>query len=182
LHPDQTSFFTDAGLLSTNYALTPFDTWISAKPGVEHWHARAIWVVSRADDNYPIRIKERFKDNAPPVLYGCGEIDILNTGALAVVGSRDADEELITYSEDIAGLPQGHTKPLCPGAREASIRRPCEGRLMPGEVIGVLADSLERTALGREFRDMLLDGRLFLYLLMIPMQDSMWEMPWRETN
>ena len=42
---------------------------------IERWQARAIWVVSRADAEYPRRLKARLKDDAPPVLYGCGDAD-----------------------------------------------------------------------------------------------------------
>lgn len=39
---------------------------------VEKWQARAIWVLSRADDEYPSRLKRRLGSGAPAVLYGCG--------------------------------------------------------------------------------------------------------------
>ena len=51
---------------------------------VDRWNTRAIWVVSRADNAYPRRIKARLKEDAPPVLYGCGETALLDTGGLAV--------------------------------------------------------------------------------------------------
>ena len=44
---------------------------------VERWNSRAIQVVSRADAQYPPRLKKRLKDGAPPVLYGCGDTSIL---------------------------------------------------------------------------------------------------------
>src|SRR6185436_9911233 len=62
---------------------------------IERWQARAIWVVSKSDETYPARLKERLKDLAPPVLYGCGNSAILNTGGLAVVGSRNADSTVL---------------------------------------------------------------------------------------
>ena len=48
---------------------------------LERWQARAIWVVSRADPGYPRRFKRRLGKNAPPVLYGCGDADLLESGA-----------------------------------------------------------------------------------------------------
>ena len=47
---------------------------------VEHWQARAVWVVSRADAAYPRRIKARLRDSAPALLYGCGDVNVLETG------------------------------------------------------------------------------------------------------
>lgn len=71
---------------------------------IERWQARAIWVVSRSDDGYPARLKERLKDLAPPVLYGCGESAILNSGGLAVVGSRNADAAVLNRAARIGEL------------------------------------------------------------------------------
>src|SRR5882724_7425153 len=36
---------------------------------VERWQSRAIWVVSRADADYPRRLKARLREDAPPILY-----------------------------------------------------------------------------------------------------------------
>jgi DNA processing protein len=41
---------------------------------IERWQARAIWVVSRADAEYPRRLKARLREDAPAVLYGCGDM------------------------------------------------------------------------------------------------------------
>src|SRR3977135_2366984 len=47
---------------------------------VDHWAGRGIWVVSRADSTYPRRLKSRLKEDAPPVIYGCGQPDLLESG------------------------------------------------------------------------------------------------------
>jgi len=130
---------------------------------VERWQTRAIWVVSRADAGYPSRLKTRLKVNAPPVLYGCGQAAILDTGRLSVVGSRQVDDALVAYTEDIGRLAAkaGHTL-VSGGARgidQAAMRGALEAG---GRVAGVLADSLERAALNREHRNFLIDGQLVL--------------------
>ena len=71
---------------------------------VNDWQERAIWVVSRADAEYPQRLKERLGANAPTVLYGCGNLELLDDGGLAVVGSRNTSEELLEYTERIGRL------------------------------------------------------------------------------
>lgn len=55
-------------------------------------------MVSSADAAYSRRLKARLRVAAPPVLYDCGDITFLETGSLAVVGSRDMDDELIVYA------------------------------------------------------------------------------------
>ena len=130
---------------------------------IERWQTRAIWVVSRADAEYPRRLKTRLKDDAPPVLYGCGEAEILDTSGLAVVGSRQVDDALVAYTEDIGRLAaQARCTLVSGGARgidQAAMRGALEAG---GKVAGVLADSLERAVLNREHRNFLIDGQLVL--------------------
>ena len=71
---------------------------------IERWQSRAIWVVSRADAEYPSRLKARLREDAPAVIYGCGDRNLLETGGLAVVGSRHADDSSIDYAMAIGRL------------------------------------------------------------------------------
>jgi predicted Rossmann fold nucleotide-binding protein DprA/Smf involved in DNA uptake len=130
---------------------------------IDRWQARGIWVVSRADVQYPGRLKARLKEEAPPVLYGCGEAAILETGGLAIVGSRHVDDALVEYTESIGQLAAAsHCTVVSGGARgidQAAMR----GALRAGgTAVGMLADSLERTAVAREYREALTAGRLAL--------------------
>lgn len=130
---------------------------------VEHWQARAIWVVSRADAEYPRRWKSRLKEEAPPVLYGCGEAAILETGGLAVVGSRNVDDALIAYTEEVGRLAARARRTLVSGGARGIDQAALRGALdAGGKAAGILADSLERTALNREHRRFLMEGQLVL--------------------
>jgi len=130
---------------------------------IEHWQTRAIWVMSRADAEYPKRLKTRLKDDAPPILYGCGEATILDTGGLAVVGSRHVDDVLLAYTENIGQLAAKAQCALVSGGARGIDQAAMRGALEAGgRVVGVLADSLERAALNRENRKLLMDGQLVL--------------------
>ncbi len=130
---------------------------------VERWAARAIWVVSRADPEYPRRLKTRLREDAPPVLYGCGEAALLETGGLAVVGSRHVDEELVAYTEAVGRLAAEAERTIISGAARGIDRAAMDGALQSGgAVVGIMADSLERAALARDNREPLLDRRLVL--------------------
>jgi DNA processing protein len=129
----------------------------------EQWQARAIWVASRADADYPRRLKARLKDEAPPILYGCGERAQLEQGGLAVVGSRHVDDELIAYTEAVGRLTARAGRALISGAARGVDQAAMRGALeAQGGAVGVLADSLARAAVQRENRDLLLDERLVL--------------------
>ncbi|QXL83199.1 DNA-processing protein DprA [Comamonas sp. NLF-1-9] len=130
---------------------------------IERWQARAIWVVSRADAEYPRRLKARLREDAPAVLYGCGDMALLETGGLAVVGSRHVDDALIDYTMAIGRLAARAGRTLVSGGARGIDQAAMRGALESGgKVCGVLADSLEKTAMNREHRNLLLDGQLVL--------------------
>jgi DNA processing protein len=130
---------------------------------VERWAARAIWVVSRADATYPRRLKSRLKEDAPPILYGCGDAALLETGGLAIVGSRHVDEELTSYTEEIGRLAASAHRTVISGGAKGIDRAAMHGTLQAGgAAVGVMADSLERAALARDNRETLMDGHLVL--------------------
>jgi DNA processing protein len=130
---------------------------------IERWQTRAIWVVSSADAKYPKRLRTRLNDDAPPVLYGCGEATILDTGGLAVVGSRHVDDALVTYTEDVGRLAaQARSTVVSGGARGVDQAAMRGGLEAGGKVVGVLADNLERAVLTREHRNFMLDEQLVL--------------------
>jgi predicted Rossmann fold nucleotide-binding protein DprA/Smf involved in DNA uptake len=130
---------------------------------VERWHSRAIWVVSRADATYPRRLKARLREDAPPVLYGCGDVSHLDSGGLAVVGSRDVNETLIAYTRNVGRLAAMAGEAIVSGGARGIDQAAMAGALdHGGRVIGVLADSLERAAMHRENRDALIGGQLVL--------------------
>jgi len=130
---------------------------------IERWQARAIWTISRMDDHYPSRWKTRLNENAPSILYGCGDPAILETGGLAMVGSRDVNEALIEYTENVGRLAAQAQRTVVSGGARGIDQAAMRGALQEGgNVSGVLADSLERVALVRENREVLMDGRLVL--------------------
>lgn len=130
---------------------------------IERWHARAIWVVSRADAEYPRRLKIRLREDAPAVIYGCGDMALLESGGLAVVGSRHVDDVLIDYTMAVGRLAARAGRTLVSGGAKGIDQAAMRGALEAGgNVSGVLADSLEKTTMNREHRNLLLNGQLVL--------------------
>ena len=119
--------------------------------------------MSRADAEYPWRFKKRVGENTPPILYGCGDAGILDSGGLAVVGSRNVNEALIEYTEAVGRLTAAAGRTLVSGGArgidQAAMRGALDGG---GRVMGVMADSLEKAVMRREYRDALIEGRLVL--------------------
>ena len=130
---------------------------------VERWQARAIWVLSRADDAYPRRLKRNLGEKAPPVLYGCGDPSLADRGGLAVAGPRDVGSDLIDHAREVGALAAGSGRAVITGGARGVDRAAMAGALAAGGwAVGVLANDLARAATHRENRDALLDGRIVL--------------------
>ena len=130
---------------------------------MERWRTRGLWVTSRADTDYPRRLKERLGAQAPPVLYGCGNRENLDSGGLAVVGSRNVDDDLIAYTEGVGQLTAEARRTLVSGGARGIDQAAMRGALDAGGTVAcVLADRLERAATHRDHRDALMNDRLAL--------------------
>ena len=130
---------------------------------VEHWANRSISVIGRADDAYPRRFKQRLKRAAPPLLYACGNLELLTAPALAVVGSRSTPEALLRQAQAIGELAAAAGVVIASGAAKGVDETAMLGSLSAGGyAIGVVADSLEKVSARPIWRQALLDGRLLL--------------------
>lgn len=130
---------------------------------IERWQAHDIWVISRADGAYPRRLKKRLREDAPAIIYGCGDMALLDSGGLAVVGSRHAGDELTEYATKVGRLAANARKTLVSGGARGIDKSAMLGALNAGgKVIGVLADSLERKVVDRDSHNMLREGNLVL--------------------
>jgi len=130
---------------------------------VERWAARSIWVTARNGAGFPLRLNTRLKEKTPPLIYGCGAIELLDKGGLAVVGSRDASEDLLEYARNAGRLTATARRTLVSGGARGIDRAAMAGALEnDGAALGVLADSLDRASTQRDNRDAILAGRLTL--------------------
>lgn len=130
---------------------------------VEKWSNQGLWILGRSDVSYPKRLKQNLKLSAPPILYGIGNRELISNGGLAVVGSRDVDEEGLNYTENIVyTCAQQGIQVISGGARgvdQASMLGALEAG---GTVVGVLADSLTKAALKSQYRSYIKEGKLAL--------------------
>lgn len=127
------------------------------------WRKRSIWVVSRADAAYPERLKAKLREQSPPILYGCGDQVLLESGGLAVVGSRNVSDSLKAYTESLGALAAEAKITIVSGAaRGIDSSAMCGALENGGRVVGVMADSLGRAALAKSNLEAFQKGRLVL--------------------
>jgi predicted Rossmann fold nucleotide-binding protein DprA/Smf involved in DNA uptake len=130
---------------------------------LEKWQRAGLWVMTRSDAEYPVRLKKRLRFEAPPVLFGCGDRGLLNRAGIAVVGSRSANEEELGEASRLgAEIASQEFSVVSGGARgvdEAAMLSALESQ---GTVAGVLPDSLLRAATSAKYRKGLMSRNLTL--------------------
>lgn len=129
---------------------------------VDRWRAAGIWVVSWADPEYPVRIKQ-LKQRAPMLLFGYGNPNAFGERSLAIVGSRNASDARLNQAAEIgrACSERGITV-VSGGARGVDSYAMSAGIVGTGKVVGVLADSLLKESGKKQYRDAIREGRLAL--------------------
>lgn len=136
---------------------------------MEKWLRAGLWVMTRSDPDYPSRLKKRLRTDSPAILFGCGNRALLNTGGLAVVGSRNATEQDLTYSRDLGALAAGNGYSIVSGGARGVDEAAMLGALeAEGTVIGVLADNLLRACSTARYRKYLLANNLVLISTFYP--------------
>src|SRR5665213_76387 len=129
---------------------------------METWQSAGVWVTSRNEADYPERLL-RLKQNAPPLIYGCGEKKLLSRGGLAIVGSRDVDAAGEAFTRNVAAKAAHEQMQIVSGgARGVDQFAMLAALEADGTVAGVLADSLLRSATSGKARESIQDGLLTL--------------------
>ncbi len=130
---------------------------------LERWERAGLWVLTRSDPDYPERLKRRLGRAAPAVLFGCGNKALLERGGIAVVGSRNAGEDGLEFARSLGAKAAEQGCSLVSGGARGIDRRAMQGALeRDGAALGVLADSLLRSAMAADYRQHILSGGLAL--------------------
>ena len=120
---------------------------------LEKWQGAGLWILTRADSEYPNRLRMRLGKNAPAVLFGAGNQRLLNAGGLAMVGSREIDNADQEYVRQIAAqAAQEGMNVVSGGARgvdEIAMKAALE---VEGTALGILANGLLKAALSSKWR------------------------------
>ena len=130
---------------------------------LERWERAGLWVLTRSDADYPERLKRRLGRSAPAVLFGCGNRALLGRGGIAVVGSRNAGEDDLDFALKLGADAAAEGYSLVSGGARGIDRHAMQGALeRDGTALGVLSDSLLRSAMAADYRRYILSGDLAL--------------------
>ena len=130
---------------------------------LERLEELGIWVITRFDEDYPPRLTERLKGNAPVMLHGAGSAHLLNRRGLAVVGSRNIDHRGVALTEFIGNAcAESKLMVYSGGARGVDKTAMGSAILAGGSAAGLLADSLEKAIRAADARTHIEEGQLVL--------------------
>lgn len=130
---------------------------------VEKWTSKGLWIVGRGDAHYPDRLRQQLGSQAPAFLYGVGDIRLLSQGGLAIVGSRNIDEEGIEYTSGVAdNCARQGIQIVSGGARGVDTTAMLAAISTGGNAVGILADSLAKAAVSGKYRSAIQEQRLTL--------------------
>src|ERR1041385_3718143 len=68
---------------------------------MENIFSRGMWAITRADEQYPAKLRDNLESQAPSVLFGAGELHLLRRAGVAVVGSRNIDEQGAAFAREV---------------------------------------------------------------------------------
>src|SRR5438105_1453837 len=130
---------------------------------LEKLFAAGMWVSTRMDNSYPKRLRDILKQQAPTVIFGAGELQLLSKPGVAIVGSRNIDEAGAAFAREVGKRTVESGLSVISGGARGTDRISMDAALSAeGKAVGVLADSLEATIRKADVREFLHDGRLVL--------------------
>ena len=101
--------------------------------------------VSRISENYPVLLRQRLGLDAPVVLWARGDLSLLNTPAVALVGSRELDHENGEFAAEVGKQAEKQGLTLVSGNARGADRTAQDACLISGgAVISVVADELAK--------------------------------------
>ena len=130
---------------------------------LDKWIKVGIWIINRGDLAYPKNLKKRLKEHTPPILFGIGDIQLLNKKYIGIVGSRKTSEKELedtkiigkSISESDYGVVSGGAK----GVDESGMLGALEAG---GYSLGFVADSLLIKSTSSVFRKHIINKQLCL--------------------
>jgi predicted Rossmann fold nucleotide-binding protein DprA/Smf involved in DNA uptake len=130
---------------------------------LEKWSRAGMWVLTRSDADYPKLLKQRLRNSAPAVLFGCGNARLLNQSSVCVVGARKADDADLDYATAVGErIALAGMTVVSGGARGVDEAAMQGGLKQDGTVIGIMADSLLSAAMASKWRQGLMNNNLVL--------------------
>jgi len=170
-HPEEVLFgWSDpTGRITTDRIKGLLNRGMAMGISLEKWLGSGLWILTRADSDYPDSLRKHLGQGAPSVLFGAGNRSLLHVGGLAMVGTRNITEEDRLFGEMIAkqAASEGFNV-VSGGARgidDIAMRSALE---VEGTALAILSCGLLRASLAKRWRTAIRRDRLCLVSTFYP--------------
>ena len=128
---------------------------------IERLSSMGIWITTRAEETYPTLLKRRLSHRCPAYLFCAGNSDLLYEKGIAVIGSRNVDQEGVFFTEKLVrrvvkegyAVVSGGAK----GVDKVAERTAIEAR---GRAISIVIDGFEKKISHKEARQAISGNQL----------------------
>lgn len=119
---------------------------------VEALEEEGIHIVGLKDERYPAALKKQLKSACPPVLFMHGPLELLEKTAVSIVGARNASEEVLQRTRELAqalhaagyNVVSGYAKGVDSAAHYGALEN-------EGNTTAILAEGIKKVSRKREF-------------------------------
>jgi len=110
---------------------------------LERLAERKIYATGRTQDNYPARLKKTMGKNAPVIFFYCGDMRLLDGETVAIIGSREANEQETEYAAKHARISAQNGRVVVSGGAKGIDRIAKESALHAGgKVVTYVSDNM----------------------------------------
>ena len=118
------------------------------------WNEKGISALTICDEDYPKALREKLRELAPPVLYYAGSLSLLGNQGVAVVGSRNIEEDAFTFTGQLSRrCVKDGLNIVSGGARGIDSIAENAANVAGGSTVIIVADSLENKIRQKETRE-----------------------------
>jgi predicted Rossmann fold nucleotide-binding protein DprA/Smf involved in DNA uptake len=135
----------------------------SLSMAIDKWSAAGIWILDRSHPYYPVKIKKALKEQAPAIFFGVGNVRLLSKSSVGFVGSRDCEQQDVDATKQYVNIINQNGFQVVSGAAKGVDSHSMLASLESGHTsIGILADSLFKASVNKQWRDYLKKEQLVL--------------------
>jgi len=122
-----------------------------------------VQVITRADERYPKILKSKLKNYCPPLWFYVGNLNLLDTPGISIVGSREIDENDSLITAKLAEkIVRDQNVLISGGAKGVDTQSEQAALEVDGKVISVISDSLIGKIKKKEIRENVGKGSILI--------------------
>jgi len=82
------------------YLLSP-ERVVKVHMGIQDLKRKNIHIITRASENYPVKLKDKLKNKRPSVIFYIGNLELIKVPSVGIVGSRNIGKEEELFINDV---------------------------------------------------------------------------------